>query len=69
MWLPQALKGLLVSARIRGAQLLSLQGFPCFQSLHPSCVAGTTFGGRQVPGLLPTFDRRAWRRGHRSLRS
>ena len=50
---------------ITGAQLLSLQCFPCFQSLHPGCAVGTTFGGRGVPGLLPTFDRRAWRRGHK----
>lgn len=49
-----------------GPQLLSPQCSPCWQSLHPGCVVGTASGGRGDPGLLPTFDRHAWRRGIRS---
>lgn len=38
MWFPQALKGLLVSARGSEEPSFALQGFPCFQSLHPAVL-------------------------------
>lgn len=57
-------RGLLCGCAVsNGAQLLSPQCFPCLQSLHPGYVAGTTFGGRGDPGLLPTFDRSCMEEG------